>query len=48
MNMKTFRWKEYQRECKIYFIRSINQEINLKEVKKATLSIFDDKSCYIK
>ena len=39
--------KEYQRECDNYIIRSINHEIVLEEVKKSTLSIFDDKRCYI-
>ena len=34
--------KEYQKECNNYIIRSINQE-----VKKSTLSIFDDKRCYL-
>ena len=39
--------KEYQKECNNYIIRSINHEIVLQEVKKSTLSIFDDKRCYI-
>ena len=39
---------EYQRECNNYIIRSINHEMQLQEVKKSTLSIFDDKRCYIK
>ena len=39
--------EEYQRECNIYIIRSINHEMVLQEVKKSTLSIFDDKRCYI-
>ena len=38
---------ENQRECNNYFIRSINHEMVLQEVKKRTLSIFDDKRCYI-
>ena len=38
---------EYQRECKNYIIKSINHEMVLQEVKKSTLSIFDDKRCYI-
>ena len=38
---------EYQRECKNYIIRSIFLEMVLQEVKKSTLSIFDDKRCYI-
>ena len=40
--------KEYQKECKNYIIRSSNHEMVLQEVKKSTLSIFDDKRCYIK
>ena len=35
--------KEYQNECNIYIIRSINHEMVLQEIKKSTLSIFDDK-----
>ena len=44
---KSLDGEEYQRECNIYIIRSINHEIFLQEVKKSTLSIFDDKRCYI-
>ena len=39
--------REYQRECNNYIIRSINHEMTLQEVKKSTLSLFDDKRCYI-
>ena len=39
--------EEYQRECNNYIIRSINHEMQLQEVKKSKLSIFDDKRCYI-
>ena len=39
--------KEYQRECNNYIIRSINHEMVLQEVKISTLSIFDDKRCYV-
>ena len=39
--------EEYQRECTNYILRSINQEMHLQEIKKSTLSIFDDKRCYI-
>ena len=38
---------EYQRECNNDIIRSYNHEMVLQEVKKSTLSIFDDKQCYI-
>ena len=38
---------EYQREYNNYIIRSINHEMVLQEVKKSTLSQFDDKGCYI-
>ena len=37
----------YQQECHNYVIRSINYEMVLQKVKKSTLSIFDDKRCYI-
>ena len=39
--------KEYQKECNNYIIRSINHKMVLQEIKKSTLSIFDDKRCYI-
>ena len=38
---------EYQKECDNYIIRSINHEMVLQEVKKSTVSFFDDKRCYI-
>ena len=46
-NRKCLDGDEYQRECITYIIRSINHEIVLQEVKKSTLSTFDDKRCYI-
>ena len=39
--------KEFQ-ECNNYVVRSFNHEINLQEVRKSTLAIFDDKRCHIK
>ena len=39
--------EEYQQDCDNYIIRSINHEMVLQKVKKTTLSIFDDKRCYI-
>ena len=39
--------EKYQQECDNYIIRSINHEMVLQKVKKSTLSIFDDKRCYI-
>ena len=39
--------EEYQKECKIYTLCSINHEMHLQEIKKSTLSIFDDKRCFI-
>ena len=38
---------EYQKECDNYIIRSLSHEMVLQKVKKSTLSIFDDKRCYI-
>ena len=38
---------EHQKECDNCIIRSINYEMYLQEVKKSTLSLFDDKRCYI-
>ena len=39
--------KERQKECDNYIIRSLNREIVLQKVRKSTLSIFDDKRCFI-
>ena len=38
---------KYQKECENYILRSIKHKMYLQEVKKCTLSIFDDKRCYI-
>ena len=40
---KCLHGNEYQRECYNYIMRSNNHETHLQEVKKSTLSIFDDK-----
>ena len=39
--------KEFIKECENYSLRQINLEMYLQRVKKSTLSIFDDKRCYI-
>ena len=39
--------REYQQECDNYILRSFNHEMVFQKVKKSTLSIFDDKRCYI-
>ena len=39
--------EEYQHESDKYILRSINHDMILQKVKKSTLSIFDDKRCYI-
>ena len=39
--------EEYQRECNNFILRSIFHEMHLQEIKKSTLSIFDDKQCYL-
>ena len=39
--------EDYQQECDNYIITSINHEMVLQKVKKSTLSIVDDKRCYI-
>ena len=39
--------EEYQRDCSNYILRSINHEMYLQEVKKSTLSTFDDKRKYL-
>ena len=38
---------EYLRECNNYILRSINHKMHLQDIKKSTLSVFDDKRCYI-
>ena len=38
---------KYKKECNNYILRSINHEMHLQEIKKSTLSLFDDKRCYI-
>ena len=43
----SFDGEEYQRECDNYVLRSFNHEMSLQEMKKLTLSIFDEKRCYI-
>ena len=39
--------KEYQQECDNYILKTINHETHLQEIKKSTLSIFDEERCYI-
>ena len=39
--------KKYQEECNNCILRSINHEMHLQEIKKSTLSIVDDKRCFI-
>ena len=39
--------REYQKECDNYIIRSLSHEMVLQKLRKSTLSIFDDKRCYI-
>ena len=34
-------------ECNKYILRSITHEMHLQEIKESTLSMFDDKRCYI-
>ena len=39
--------EKFQSECDNYILRSNNYEMHLQEIKKSTLSKFDDKRCYI-
>ena len=39
--------EKHQEVCNNYILRSINHEMHRQERKKSTLSIFDDKRCYI-
>ena len=39
--------EENQKECNNFILCSINHEMHLQEIKESTLSIFDDKRCYI-
>ena len=38
---------KYQKACDNYIIRSLNHEMYLQKARKSTLSLFDDKRCYI-
>ena len=35
-----------KKECELYILRSINQEVYLQKVNSSTLSLFDDRKCY--
>ena len=39
--------EDYQQECDNFIIRSNNHEMFLQKIKKSTLSIFDDRRCYM-
>ena len=39
--------EKYPQEGNIYTLKSINHGIYLQKIKKCTLSVFDDKKCYI-
>ena len=39
--------EEYEEECDNYILRSLNYEMYLQKERKFSLSIFDDKRCYI-
>ena len=43
---KCFDGEEYQKKCNNFIFRSISHEMHLHEIKKSTLSNFDDKRCY--
>ena len=38
---------KYKQECGNFILRSVNHDMSLQLVQKSTLSIFDDKRCYI-
>ena len=44
---KCLNGKNYQGECETYILRSVNHEMYLQQIEKSTLSIFDDKRCFI-
>ena len=39
--------ENFQSECNNSVPRSINHEMHLQEIKKSTLSLFDDKRCFV-
>ena len=39
--------EELENECNNYILKSINHDMYMQGIKKTTLSIFDDKRCYI-
>ena len=44
---KCLNGEEYQQECDNYIIRSLNHGMYLQLVQKSTLSLLDDKRCYM-
>ena len=45
-NTKKIIWQRLSKNCDIYILPSINQDMYLQEVKNPTLFVFDDKRCY--
>ena len=39
--------ENYQEKCDNYLLRTVNHEMYLQKTKRSTLSLFDDKRCYI-
>ena len=44
---KCLHGKEYEKECENYFLRSVNHEMYLQEIKQSSVCIFDDKRNYL-
>ena len=42
-----FRWRGISERIEYFILRSIYHDMHLQEIKKSTLSIFNDKRCYI-
>ena len=39
--------KKYQEQYEVYLLRTVNHEMYLPQIIKSTLSVFDDKRCFI-
>ena len=39
--------EKYESECENYILRSVNHEMHLQQLKKSSLSIFDDRRNYL-
>ena len=43
---KCLNGEQYEKECDNYILRSVDHEMFLQEIKKSSLSVFDEKTNY--